>query len=151
MMKFASSAAHISGRKLAAAEACTWLTNHFKTALSQIKPELDALFCAGINHISYNGWTYSPPSVPFPGRLFYAASNFNRNSAFIDFLPHLNGYVYEVQKTLQSAPHDNDVLVYFPIRALWKKSGGPDHVLMLDVHRALAWLGRAPAIRRHAA
>lgn len=144
MMKFASSAAHISGRKLAAAEACTWLTNHFKTALSQIKPELDALFCAGINHISYNGWTYSPPSVPFPGRLFYATSNFNRNSAFIDFLPHLNRYVYEVQKTLQSAPHDNDVLVYFPIRALWKKSGGPNHVLMLDVHRARAWLGRAP-------
>ncbi len=144
MMKFASSAAHISGRKLAAAEACTWLTNHFKTALSQIKPELDALFCAGINHVFYNGWTYSPPSEPFPGKLFYATTNFNRNSPFSDFLPHLNRYVFEVQKVLQNASTDNDVLVYFPVHALWKKSGGPDHVLMLDVHRAHSWLGRSP-------
>ncbi|MCA9426385.1 MAG: glycoside hydrolase, partial [Candidatus Omnitrophica bacterium] len=46
----ASSAAHVSGKRLVAAETCTWLRNHFKTALSQAKPEIDQLFLNGINH-----------------------------------------------------------------------------------------------------
>ncbi|MEI6679440.1 MAG: glycosyl hydrolase [Mariniphaga sp.] len=38
MMKFASSPAHLLGKKLVASESTTWLGNHFKVALSQIMP-----------------------------------------------------------------------------------------------------------------
>ncbi|HWV31791.1 MAG TPA: glycosyl hydrolase, partial [Dyadobacter sp.] len=70
-MKFASSAANLSGKKLVSSETGTWLANHFKVSLSQIKPQIDELFTAGINHVFYHGTTYSPEKEGFPGWLFY--------------------------------------------------------------------------------
>jgi hypothetical protein len=75
-MKFASSAANITGRKLVSSESTTWLGDHFKVALSQIKPQIDELFVSGINHVFFHGTTYSPKEKPFPGRLFYASTNY---------------------------------------------------------------------------
>ena len=144
MVKFASSAANLSGKNLVSAEACTWLSDHFKTALSQVKPELDMLFSAGVNHIFYHGTPYSPISKPFPGRLFYAACNFNYNSHFKEFFPELNKYVERVQGVLQDSKSDNDILVYFPIHAFWRESGGKNKILRFDVHRSREWLKRAP-------
>ena len=40
MLKFSSSAAHISGKPLTSSETFTWLRDHFKVALSQCKPEV---------------------------------------------------------------------------------------------------------------
>ncbi len=42
-MKFASSAADFSGKKLVSSETGTWLANHFKVSLSQVKPQIDEL------------------------------------------------------------------------------------------------------------
>ena len=41
MLKFSSSAAHIAGKPLTSSETFTWLRDHFKTALSQCKPEVE--------------------------------------------------------------------------------------------------------------
>ena len=60
MLKFASSAAHISGKPLTSSETLTWLREHFKTALSQCKPEVEQIFLAGVNHTFFHGSTYSP-------------------------------------------------------------------------------------------
>ncbi|MGX5855710.1 glycosyl hydrolase [Dyadobacter jiangsuensis] len=140
-MKFASSAANLSGKKLVSSETGTWLANHFKVSLSQIKPQIDELFTAGINHVFYHGTTYSPENEGFPGWLFYASTNFGKTSHFAEHFPLLNSYVEWCQKLLQDSKPDNDVLVYFPIHDLWAtkaKSGGGVH--LLEVHHVDRWL-----------
>ncbi|GGN09826.1 glycosyl hydrolase family 2 [Dyadobacter beijingensis] len=140
-MKFASSAANLSGKKLVSSETGTWLANHFKVSLSQVKPQIDELFTAGINHIFYHGSTYSPEKEGFPGWLFYASTNFGKTAHFSEHFPLLNQYVEWCQKLLQDSKPDNDVLVYFPIHDLWAtraKSGGGVH--LLEVHHVDRWL-----------
>ncbi len=147
-MKFASSAAHLYGKKLVASETCTWLANHFKTSLAQMKPEIDKLFVSGINHIFYHGMPYTPKDEAFPGMLFYASVNYNQNSHFVEFLPELNSYIKEVQSVLQNSKPDNDVLVYFPLHSFWKSKGHKKHtILMFDVHKVFLWLPRSPAFK----
>ncbi|MBE6414884.1 MAG: glycoside hydrolase [Verrucomicrobiaceae bacterium] len=145
-MKFASSSAHLYGKKLVASETCTWLANHFKTSLAQMKPEIDKLFVSGINHIFYHGMPYTPKDEAFPGMLFYASVNYNQNSHFVEFLPELNSYIKEVQSVLQNSKPDNDVLVYFPLHSFWKgESSRKNYILLFNVHHVSQWLPRSPA------
>jgi hypothetical protein len=139
-MKFASSAAHIKGKKLVASETATWLGDHFKVALSQVKPQIDELFTAGINHIVYHGITYNPPEKPFPGRLFYASTNFGTRSHFWNELPALNKYIERCQEVLQNSKPYNDILVYFPIHDIWAKKYTDELILKLEVHHSDNWL-----------
>ncbi|WP_221389893.1 glycosyl hydrolase [Dyadobacter sp. NIV53] len=144
-MKFASSAAHFSGKKLVSSETGTWLANHFKVSLSQIKPQIDELFTAGINHIFYHGTTYSPIAEAYPGWLFYASTNFGPLSHFAEHFSLLNNYVERCQQLLQNSKPDNDLLVYFPIHDLWStpaKSAGGVH--LLEVHHVDRWLMDLP-------
>ncbi len=145
ILKFASSAAHLTGKRLVSSETATWLGNHFKVSLSQIKPIIDESFAAGVNHVFYHGIPYSPPNAPYPGWLFYASTNFNQQSHFWKELPLLNGYVARCQAVLQNSTPDNDVLLYFPIHDLWHSAGGKQHIKLLDVHaNAKDWLFDTP-------
>ena len=134
MLKFASSAANVTGKKLVSSETSTWLANHFKVSLSQIKPEVDELFVSGINHIFYHGITYSPPNEPWPGWLFYASTNYNQQSHFWNDLPELNNYITNCQSLLQNTVSDNDVLVYYPIQDYWQGLATFREDPMLTVH-----------------
>ena len=58
MLKYAPSAAHICRKPYTSSETFTWLTEHFRTSLSQLKPDLDLMFCAGVNHIFFHGTCY---------------------------------------------------------------------------------------------
>lgn len=51
MLKYASSAAHIAGKTYTSSETFTWLTEHFRTSLSQCKPDMDLMFVSGVNHM----------------------------------------------------------------------------------------------------
>ncbi len=53
--KWATSAAHVAGRRLVSAEAGTWLGEHFRVRLAEVKPAVDQFFVAGVNHIVYHG------------------------------------------------------------------------------------------------
>jgi hypothetical protein len=139
MLKFASSAANVSGKKLVSSETSTWLANHFKVSLSQIKPTVDELFVSGINHIFYHGITYSPPNEPWPGWLFYASTNYNQQSHFWNDLPELNSYITNCQSLFQNTTSDNDVLVYYPIHDYWQSLPKFHSEPMLTVH-ADDWL-----------
>ena len=113
-IKFATSAAHVSGKPLASAEAATWLDEHFLSNLSTVKENLDRYLIGGVNHLLYHGTCYSPPGEEWPGRLFYAAIHANyRNSLWHDW-PALNEYINRTQSFLQAGQIDNDVLLYFP-------------------------------------
>lgn len=114
-IKFASSAAHVTGKKLTSSESATWLDEHFLSNLSNIKENLDRYLVGGVNHVLYHGTCYSPPEDEWPGRLFYAAIHANpRNSLWHDF-PALNQYIARSQSFLQTGKPHNDILLYFPI------------------------------------
>ncbi|MGA3286990.1 MAG: glycosyl hydrolase [Bacteroidota bacterium] len=122
--KFASSAAHVAGRPLTAAETCTWLSEHFTETLAEIKYQTDDMFISGVNHIFYHGTCYSPKDAQWPGWLFYASTEMNpRNSIWHD-VPTLNGYVSRCQSVLQAGHPDNDILLYWPISDFWNDTSG---------------------------
>ena len=122
--KFASSAAHVSGKNLASAETGTWLAEHFTETLGEMKSLADEMFLAGINHLVYHGTAYSPDEAAWPGWCFYASTEMNpRNSIWHD-VPALNAYVARCQAVLQSGRADADVLVYWPIYDSWDDARG---------------------------
>jgi hypothetical protein len=139
--KFASSAAHVSGRQLVASETGTWLAEHFTETLGDVKQLVDELFSAGVNHVVYHGCCYSPDDAPWPGWLFYASTEMNpRNSIWRD-APALNAYISRCQSILQAGRPDNDILLYWPIHDLWHSAGGMTQ--NLTVHKR-EWLVKQP-------
>jgi hypothetical protein len=114
-LKFSSSAANIQGNHLISCETATWLTNHFRLALSQLKPQIDEIFISGINHIQLISATNVPADAPYPGWVFYPAPDFGPRSALYDYLPNLSEYITRSQHFLQNSTPDNDVLIYFPV------------------------------------
>ncbi len=138
MLKFASSAAHVTGRKLVASETCTWLGEHFRVSLAQVKPEVDHLFVSGINHVVYHGMAYSPFDEAWPGWLFYASVNFSPSNSFWRDFPELNAYVGRCQSVLQSGTADNDILLYWPVHDVWHNKDGM--LMHLSVHGIGGWM-----------
>lgn len=112
--RFASSASHLAGGKLASSETLTWLRENFRESPSQAKPMLDRLFIAGINHIFYHGATYSPPDAPWPGWFFYAATQLNPTNPLWRDFGAMHAYVTRAQSVLQAGKPDNAVLLYWP-------------------------------------
>jgi hypothetical protein len=114
-LKFGTSAANVSGKKLASAEVATWLGEHFLSTLNDVKKAVDRDFLAGVYHIVYHGTCFSPQNEPWPGFLFYAAVEFTPANSFWNDFPALNNYVSHVQSFMQLGKPNNDVLLYFPI------------------------------------
>ncbi len=139
MLKFASSAAHAYGKKLTSSETFTWLGEHFKTAWSQCKPELDQVFLSGVNHVFYHGTTYTPADLKFPGWLFYASVNFVPHNSMWKHLNGLNEYIARCQNVLQSGtPNENTLKMYWPVYDVWHNAKGMD--MPLKVHDIDEWL-----------
>ncbi|MEY2878790.1 MAG: hypothetical protein RLZZ15_1170, partial [Verrucomicrobiota bacterium] len=132
VMRMASSAAHVMGRPLASSESATWLRDHWKVALSYVKPEVDSIFASGINHVFYHGTVFSPQDAAWPGWLFYASTQFNPNNTWWDDFGALNRYIARVQSVLQAGQPDNDILLYWPLADVWDNADGL--AKMLTVH-----------------
>ena len=113
--KWATSAAHVAGRRLVSAEAATWLGEHFRVRLAEVRAAVDRFFVAGVNHIVYHGTAYSPVGDAWPGWQFYASVEFNPQNAWWDDFSALNTYIARVQSFLQAGRPDNDVLLYYPL------------------------------------
>ena len=128
MFKYAPSAAHICGKPYTSSETFTWLTEHFRTSLSQLKPDIDLMFCAGVNRMFFHGTCYSPKDDPWPGWKFYASIDMSPTNSIWRDAPEFMKYVERCQSFLQWGQPDNDFLVYLPIRDMWKKN--PDKLLM---------------------
>jgi hypothetical protein len=138
MIKFASSAAHITGKKWASSETFTWVGEHFKVALSQCKPELDQLLLSGINHVVFHGCTYSPKEAAWPGWLFYASVDFVPGNGIWKDLPGLTSYIARCQSFLQSGKPDNDIVMYWPVYDLWNNAKGLE--MQFRIHDTREWL-----------
>ncbi|MBQ9363300.1 MAG: glycosyl hydrolase family 2 [Bacteroidaceae bacterium] len=118
-LKMASSAAHLTGKQLTSSETFTWFTEHFRTSLSQMKPEMDLMFLAGVNRMFFHGTTYSPREASWPGHKFYASIDMSpTNSIWTDAAEFMQ-YVNRCQSFLQWGEPDNDILVYFTCYNSW--------------------------------
>lgn len=99
MLKYAPSAAHITGKKYTSSETFTWLTEHFRTSLSQMKPDMDLMFCAGVNHMFFHGTAYSPKNDPWPGWKFYASIDMSPTNSIWRDAPELMKYITAAKPT----------------------------------------------------
>ena len=124
MFKYAPSAAHVCGKPYTSSETFTWLTEHFRTSLSQLKPDLDLMFCAGVNHMFFHGTCYSPKDDEWPGWKFYASIDMSPTNSIWRDAPYFMQYVERCQSFLQWGQPDNDFLVLLPVRDAWKKNTG---------------------------
>ena len=122
MLKYAPSAAHITGKNLTSSETFTWLTEHFRTSLSQMKPDLDLMFVSGVNRMFFHGTAYSPKDAEWPGWKFYASVDMSPTNTIWRDAPFLMKYIQRSQSFLQWGKPDNDFLVYLPIRDMWSKN-----------------------------
>lgn len=133
MLKYASSAAHIAGKPYTSTETFTWLTEHFRTSLSQCKPDMDLMFVSGINHMFFHGTPYSPKEAEWPGWLFYASINMNPTNSIWHDAPSFFDYITRCQSFLQMGQPDNDFLVYLPVYDMWDDQDG--RLLLFDIHK----------------
>lgn len=149
MLKYASSAAHVTGKPLTSSETFTWLTEHFRTSLSQMKPDLDLMFTCGVNHVYFHGSCYTPKDDPWPGWKFYASVDMSPTNSIWRDAPYLMKYIERCQSFLQLGQPDNDFLVYLPVRDMWHQRGprnddakearkdrrnGEDLLMQFDIH-----------------
>ena len=133
MLKYAPSAAHIMGKKYTSSETFTWLTEHFRTSLSQLKPDMDLMFCAGVNHMFFHGTAYSPRDDEWPGWKFYASIDMSPTNSIWRDAPYFMQYVERCQSFLQWGKPDNDFLVYLPVRDMWQNDT-KNLLMQFDIH-----------------
>lgn len=133
MLKYASSAAHIAGKPYTSSETFTWLTEHFRTSLSQCKPDIDLMFVSGVNHTYFHGTTYSPTEAAWPGWKFYASIDMSPTNNIWRDAPAFFDYITRCQSFLQMGQPDNDFLVYLPVYDMWDEQDG--RLLLFDIHK----------------
>jgi hypothetical protein len=133
MLKYASSAAHIAGKPYISSETFTWLTEHFRTSLSQCKPDIYLMFVSGVNHAYFHGCTYSPKEAEWPGWKFYASIDMSPTNSIWKDAPSFFDYISRCQSFLQMGAPDNDFLLYLPIYDMWQEQDG--RLLMFDIHK----------------
>ena len=141
-LKYASSAAHVTGKPLVSSETFTWLTEHFRTSLSQMKPDLDLMLAAGVNHIFFHGTAYTPdpsssqPAAQWPGWHFYASIDMSPGNSIWRDAPAMMQYATRCQSWLQQGQPDNDFLLYANFQEAMHKNTGTwkDRLLLFDIN-----------------
>lgn len=133
MLKYASSAAHLMGKPYASSETFTWLTEHFRTSLSQCKPDMDLFFVSGVNHAFFHGTAYSPKNDPWPGWKFYASVDMSPTNSIWRDAPYFFNYMTRCQSFLQTGQPDNDFLIYLPVYDMWNDQ--PGRLMMFSIHQ----------------
>jgi hypothetical protein len=121
--KFASSAAHVTGKKLVSSESFTWLNEHWTVTTSDMLRATNRFFLAGINNIFFHGTCYSPQDAAWPGWVFYASTQVNNRNPLWYELPTLFKCIERSQAVLQKAKPENDLLVYWPFYDVAASSG----------------------------
>lgn len=134
VLKFASSAAHVLGKRLTSCESLTWLSEHFRTSLACCKPEIDQILASGVNHVYFHGAPYSPRGAAFPGWLFYASINMSPTASFWEDAPAMLAYVERCQSFLQTGEPDNDLLLYIPMDDI-SHAYRERNLLPFEIHR----------------
>ena len=108
--KQTASAAHLYGKKIAAAEAFTSFI-HWVDSPASLKPTADRAFCEGFNHFFiFSSATRSEDGLP--GTEFCAGTHFNRKITWWNQSRGFNDYIARCSHLLQQGLFVGDVLFY---------------------------------------
>ncbi|WP_420236805.1 glycosyl hydrolase [Telmatobacter bradus] len=133
-VKEASSAAHIYGKPLVAAEGPTSMNRSaWSEALaSNVQPAIDYAFTEGLNHIIWHEFTSSPAEYGKPGQEYFAGTHLNPNVTWWNqtgpFLAALN----RAQFLLQQGRPVSDLLYFYSDQVpnfVRSKNDDPAHTL----------------------
>ncbi len=122
--RYAASASHLMGQKLASSETFTWLhAAPFRAVPIDMKGAVDQQFLEGINQIDCHGWPYTPNTLAYPGGSFYAAAVFNDKNPWYVAMPEVAGYMQRASQMLREGAPANDIAVYANDSDVWAGAG----------------------------
>jgi hypothetical protein len=127
--RWASSASHLLGRKVASSETWTWLHSpSFRATPLDMKAEADLHFLQGINQLIGHGWPYTAPGAEYPGWRLYAAAVFDEKNPWWIVMPDVTRYLQRVSFLLRRGEPVNDVALYLPVADAYAefRPGRPD-------------------------
>ena len=112
--RWASSGAHLAGKRTVLAEAWTWLgnPNRFGDTLEQLKLCSDLHFLSGINALYGVVYPYSQAAAGSPGWVTYFGPQMNHCSPFWPYAPLFADYVNRASYILQQGKPVADIAVY---------------------------------------
>ena len=105
-------AAHIHGRRLAAAEAFTHMSQHWSAYPAALKPFADSAFCDGVNQFIWHTFTASPRELGLPGSEYFAGTHINPNVTWFPQAGPFITYLARCQFLLRQGLFVSDVSAY---------------------------------------
>lgn len=111
--KYASSGAHLMGRKTASCEAMTNTRGVFEASPEYIKQATDINIVTGINHLVLHGFNYSPPEAGFPGWIRYG-TYFNEHNPWWRHMPRWSAYAARLCWAMQESKPVSQVAIMGP-------------------------------------
>ncbi len=113
-VKEASSASHIYGRPLVAAEGMTSIGNQWNESLGMnLRPSFDQALTEGLNRLVWHEFTSSPPAMGLPGQEYFAGTHLNPNVTWWRYAEPFLMYLNRSQFMLQQGQPVSDVLYYY--------------------------------------
>ena len=131
-VKEASSAAHIYGKTIAAAEGMTSIGPQWEESPASLEPAFDQAITEGMNRLVWHTFTSSPKSMGLPGQEYFAGTHLNPNVTWWRDAGAFIAYLNRVQFLMQQGQPVSDVLYYYGDHApnfVQLKSADPAHVL----------------------
>jgi hypothetical protein len=113
-VKEASSAAHIYGKTIVAAEGMTSIGPQWEESLwDNLKPTFDQAVCDGLNRLVWHTFTSSPKEMGLPGQEYFAGTHLNPNVTWWNQAGAFLGYINRSQFLLQQGQPVSDAVVYY--------------------------------------
>ncbi len=129
--KYASSAAHLRGLKIASCEAMTNTSGVFSASLEYIKQATDLDIVAGINHLVLHGWNYSPKEADFPGWIRFG-TYFSEQNPWFPYLKNWSDYTARICSVFQNTQAVCQVAIIGPTADHWSNTGLDRNPLLLE-------------------
>lgn len=112
-IKQSASVAHTNGKRYVAAEGPTSIGPQWERSPSDLKSNIDRVFCSGLNRIVWHTFTSSPAEYGLPGNEYFAGTHLNPNVTWWkesgSFISYLNRSSYLLAQGLFVA----DALYYY--------------------------------------
>ena len=112
-VKEASSAAHIYGKTIAAAEGMTSIGPQWEETPGSLQPAFDQAITEGMNRLVWHTFTSSPKEMGLPGQEYFAGTHLNPNNTWWRQAGAFIAYLNRVQFAMQQGLPVSDVLYYY--------------------------------------
>jgi len=120
--KYASSGAHLTGKRLVSSESMTNVTGVFRASLEYIKQASDLSFITGVNGLVLHGFNYSPPEAGFPGWVRYG-TYFSEQNPWWPYFKKWADYNARLSWVFQQARPQANVAIFGPTAEVWSRHG----------------------------